>query len=424
MDREKFIKELSTIVDTKNIISDSSRFQTYGFFREKIPKLVVVPQNKEEVQAIVRSATKYECPLYPVGGGTRINEVLISASDGIGVCLAQMKNIIEFEPDNLSLVAEPGVTNPDLQQLVRPRNLFLPFYSDYSESTIGGEVASNLNTRKRYRYGSAADCVLGVEFVSPRGDIVKTGGKTVKNVSGYDLNRLLAGSWGAIGLITSVTVKLKPLPDEERVLLIGCDSYKRATDAAFKVLKNELNIAALEILYPGKDWDIFDGCVDTVLLVSVEGSNTIVNDHAKKLIALLGDYEIKHVKGEDVASFWDGHHINRRQLSSKGSALVKFDKRNIEDILSGFTGFRDDVTISDLDVVAGVLEFSCGPDCEELPKSIRDYWIQLQQKIKKGLMLSFATIDRNLLLEKLMSNIDPHSIMFPANRLLGGVKNV
>ena len=195
-----------------------------------VPRAVVSPGSVEEVSKLMAYAAAEKLGVCPPrqrhqdggGGIPRKLDVVLS--------MLRINRITEHDVPNLSLSVEAGITLAALQkQLARTgKGSFLPLDPPYTEkATIGGIIATNGSGPRRYLYNTARDLLLGLKAVLPNGDIVAFGGKTVKNVSGYDMTKLMVGSWGALGVITEITTKLLPLPEASATLLVPSTIWRR-----------------------------------------------------------------------------------------------------------------------------------------------------------------------------------------------------
>ncbi|WP_337186782.1 glycolate oxidase subunit GlcE [Phenylobacterium sp.] len=185
------------------------------------------PASPEEVQAIVAEAGAAARRIEVTGAGTKRG---IGALEPVDVVLStqRLDRIVDYAPDELVLTAQPGVRVADLERIVAARGQMLAFepprwtrlLGARGEPTLGGVVAANLSGPRRLRAGAARDHLLGFSGVSGRGEAFKAGGKVVKNVTGYDLMKLMAGSWGTLAVFTELTVKVLPAPRTEATLLL------------------------------------------------------------------------------------------------------------------------------------------------------------------------------------------------------------
>lgn len=248
------------------------------------PEVWVTPRDEEQVRELLCWATREKVPVYPRGGGTRWRAGLRPFRGGVGLDLRGLNRIEELDPDNLTVVAGAGVSHAALQAALAAYRLFLPSETAWPErSTLGGEVAADASGPRKYVYGSTRSYLLGARVVFPDGSGGLFGGKQVKNVSGYDVSRFLCGSWGSLGVITQVVLKVRPLP--ERVLVkVFTGTMPALLRAAEEVRCDLYGAAAIEVLHGrAASWcysamGLADAGVapSAVLLVGLEGAREAV----------------------------------------------------------------------------------------------------------------------------------------------------
>ena len=198
---------------------------------------IEVPQTAAEVVELVADAGAAGRTLAIIGGGTKRGIGAVSADSVLS--MAGMDAVIDYAPEELVLTAQAGVTLAALENLVAAEGQMLPFEPPHlakllgteGEATLGGALAANLSGPRRIRAGAARDHFLGLEAVTGRGELVKAGGRVVKNVTGYDLCKLVAGSWGTLAVLTEVTIKVLPAARAERTLLLFGLDDARANEA-------------------------------------------------------------------------------------------------------------------------------------------------------------------------------------------------
>jgi glycolate oxidase FAD binding subunit len=204
----------------------------------------VKPTTIEEVQAITREAT---C-LLPYGGGSK--PALSGALDGIqALDMSALAGVVEYEPDELTFTARAGTRLADVNQMLAERGQYLPFDPPLSErgATLGGTVAASLSGSGRYRYGGVRDFLLGVRFVDSQGQVVRGGGKVVKNAAGFDLPKLMVGSLGMLGILVELSFKVFPKPEAFATLRVGCEDLQAALDTMQRVGTARLDLEALDL---------------------------------------------------------------------------------------------------------------------------------------------------------------------------------
>jgi glycolate oxidase len=177
------------------------------------PDVVVFPGTTAEVAAVARACDAARVPLVPRGAGTGYTGGAVPVRGGVVLSLERFTRILEIDQQNLVAVVEPNVITGDLQDAVERVGLFYPpDPASLRQSVIGGNVAECAGGPRAFKYGTTRHYVLGLEAVLPTGEIVRTGGRTVKNVVGYDLTQLLVGSEGTLAIVTCVIVRLVPKP--------------------------------------------------------------------------------------------------------------------------------------------------------------------------------------------------------------------
>jgi glycolate oxidase FAD binding subunit len=216
----------------------------------EVAEKLLAPASPEEVQAIVAEAGAAGGTLEIVGGGTKRSVGRTRAVRTLS--LAALDRVLDYQPEELVLTAQPGVRLADLERLVASEGQMLAFEPPHwtkltgSEGapTLGGALAANLSGPRRIRAGAARDHFLGFAAVSGRGEVFKAGGKVVKNVTGYDLMKLMAGSWGTLAVLTEVTIKVLPAPRTEATLLLFGLADVRASEAMQAAMNSACDVSA------------------------------------------------------------------------------------------------------------------------------------------------------------------------------------
>lgn len=206
-----------------------------GTWYESRPLCVVLPGTVEEVRAIHRVATRERLALTPRAMGSGLSGGSVPLQGSIVLGIMRMNRILEIDTVNAVAVVQPGVVTADLQRAVEALGLFYPpDPSSLKQSAIGGNVAENAGGARCLKYGVTADYVAALEVVLPGGELIRTGGKMVKNVTGYDLRALFTGAEGTLGTITEITLRLLPLPKFSKT---ATAAFARIEDAATTVIE-------------------------------------------------------------------------------------------------------------------------------------------------------------------------------------------
>ncbi len=200
-----------------------------------MPEIVVKPFNADEIGAIMQLANRENIPVTPRGAGSGLSGGAVPIHGGILLSLERMDKIIEIDKGNMVAVVEPGIITNDLNASLEEMGLFFAGYPMSVESCfIGGNVAENAGGGRAIKYGVTGRYIIGLEVVTPEGDVIQLGGKRVKDVVGYDFVKLMVGSEGTLGIFTKIYIKLLPLPTQKVDLLV---LFKEADQAIHMVPK-------------------------------------------------------------------------------------------------------------------------------------------------------------------------------------------
>ncbi|MGD8986225.1 MAG: FAD-linked oxidase C-terminal domain-containing protein [Desulfobacteraceae bacterium] len=279
--------EFGAIVGAAWFLDTPEDLATYsydGFLPEFMPDAVIVPQSAEEISKIMHLANREKINIIPRGAGTNICGSSVARQGGIIIAFHRMSRILEIDPDNMCAVVQPGVVNGDLQREVAGYGLmYPPDPASMFVSTIGGNVALNAGGPRGVKYGVTRDYLLGLEVVLPTGEVIHTGGKTLKSVSGYDLTRLMCGSEGTLGIITEITVRLVPLPPAKATLQATFSDLDDAAKTVSAIIGSGIVPATLELMdrvildvigdYGGAQ---FHEDAEALLLIEVDGEEVLV----------------------------------------------------------------------------------------------------------------------------------------------------
>jgi glycolate dehydrogenase FAD-linked subunit len=242
------------------------------------PSCGVWPQTAEQVAGVLRLANREKMPVIPRGAGTGLSGMAVPVKGGIVLDLSHMNRILEISIEDRLAVVQPGVVYNDFQNALSPFGFcFPPDPASGKASTLGGNVATNAGGLKGAKYGTTRDYVLGLQVVLPDGRIMKTGSRTMKSVSGYDLTRLFVGSEGTLGVVTQITLKISPEPGAASTALATFDDLEDAGHALTEVMHSGIIPSALEILGRetilaiNRNTDLALPEVDMMVLVETDG---------------------------------------------------------------------------------------------------------------------------------------------------------
>lgn len=249
----KFVDQLIKIVGQDQVLRSPEDLAVYsydGTFAETRPELVVLPGSTAEVSEVVKVAAAARLPVVARGMGSGLAAGSIpSQPGGLVVCLTRLNRIVELDMENATVRAEAGMVTSDLQAAVEKVGLFYPpDPSSIRHSTLGGNIACNAGGPRCLKYGVTGDYVLGLTVVLADGQILKTGGKPIKDVTGYDLNGLFTGSEGTLGLITEALLRLVAKPRYARTALAEFASLADASRTVNAILTAGIVPATLELM--------------------------------------------------------------------------------------------------------------------------------------------------------------------------------
>ena len=216
-----------------------------------VPSAVVAPGSVESLAATLRMASERGYTVIPRGGGTKMDFGHPPSRADIVVSLERMNRIVAHEPADQTATVEAGITMAGLQAGLGKQGQFLPLDPPHGDAgTLGGALATNASGVLRTSFGTARDLVIGTRVVQADGTVVRSGGQVVKNVAGYDLNKMYIGSLGTLGILAEVNLKLQPLPAAGRLLIGTMAGIGEAAECAFRVMDSAVMPAFLEVVSP------------------------------------------------------------------------------------------------------------------------------------------------------------------------------
>lgn len=297
--KPSIVRDLKKIVGSANLYTSPEEMVVYSYDatqREALPWAVARPSTAREVSEILVLANREHFPVIPRGAGTGMSGGSVPARGGLVLSLERMNRILEIDEENLIAVVEPGVITGDLQREVEKRGLFYPpDPASHDFCTIGGNVAECAGGLRAVKYGVTKDYVLGLEVVLPTGEIIKTGGRTLKSVAGYDLTKLIVGSEGTLGIATTIILKLLPRPESVRTLSVLFGSIEAAAAAVSSIIAGRILPRALEFMdhaalsavekHLGED---ISGGAKAMLIVEVDGPSTSTEREIERVADIVG----------------------------------------------------------------------------------------------------------------------------------------
>jgi len=284
--RELLGKKVSILPET---LERYSRDETSHL--EAMPEAVVFAEKTEDVAKLLKYANKHKLPVTPRGTGTGVSGGALPVKGGILLTLERMDRILEIDTDNRMVVVQPGVITGELHKAVEEKDLFYPPDPASLEScSIGGNVIEGAGGPRAVKYGTTKDYVTGLEFVTAQGDVIRTGGKLRKDVTGYNLTGIMIASEGTLGVVTEITLKLLPLPRVRTDLLVPFESFKQAAHTINEILKTGITPVVIEFM-ERRALEIVEAYLDSKLPVPGAGAYLMLGLDGQDKETVEADYE-------------------------------------------------------------------------------------------------------------------------------------
>ncbi len=338
--KPEVLEKLKQIVGAENVLVEPEKIEPYGAdaVKEKFPpEAVVFPKSTAQMVEILKLANEYLFPVTARGGGVGYTGGAVPVDGGIVIGTDRMSKIIEISADDLYVICQPGLTTFDLQQAVEKHGLlFPPDPASYKNSFIGGNIAENAGGMRTPKYGVTKHSVLGLEVVTATGEIIRTGGKTVKNVVGFDLTGLMCGSEGMLGIITEATLKLLPMPEATATVRASFKSMEAACKVLIKFTPEGLLPMAMEVVdrncISAIEQNFAFGLskdANAILIVAVDGSAEEVERNAQMVERILqknGGFDtLRSRTKEEENKLWDVRRAISPSLMKYGTLKLNED---------------------------------------------------------------------------------------------------
>ena len=341
MIKESIVTELQKIVGKENVLTTPEALKAYSYdgttnwIRE--PDVVVFPTSTKEISEIMKLANAEKIPVTPRGGGTNVSGGSVPWMGGIVLCTAKMNKILRIDKENLTATVEPGVVLQDLTMKLAKDGLFFPpDPQSFLGATMGGIIAENAGGPACVKYGVTKQYILGLEVVKPTGEIMNLGGRTLKNVVGYDLLHIFISSEGTLGVITKAELKLNPIPPSRKTTMVVYDDVAKAGESVFRVLENGVIPDKIELL---DNWVInrieemmpmgLPKDADAVLLFECDGIAEAVDKETEKIAEITRKYgavDVRVAKDTDEANkYWLARRAGFAAVFGKAATVMAED---------------------------------------------------------------------------------------------------
>jgi glycolate oxidase FAD binding subunit len=393
------------------------------------PYEVVSLQSVAELSDLVRK-TAADRALYPLGGRTMLDIGLPPSKPGIGVDLRNLTQVVDYPARDMTITVQAGITIARLQELLRTEKQRLPIDVPAAEqATLGGILAANVSGSRRFGFGTLRDYVIGISVVNDEGHETKAGGRVVKNVAGYDLCKLHIGALGTLGIITQVTLKLRPIPEETALCCLGVEtealpaqldriSTSQTRPICIDVLKRSaLGQASLSNVCSGAGW---------LLVVGFEENRDAVAWQVQRLQEELAPAKLEVRRGADAASIWNV----LTESSLRGDARLSFKANVLPHAVADFCrkaeGLSSQLAIqahAGNGIVVGHLLSDCSlEEAQPLLQTLRDLAVAEKGNLvlrrcptewKKPLLYWGAPREDHWLMRTVREKLDPHQRFNP-----------
>jgi len=330
--------KIRDIVGPENAIDSVSDCFGYSYdssfvamSQANIPDLVVRPFTTEEVAKVMTIANEHGIPVTPRGAASGRTGGSIPVEGGISLSLERMKKIIELDEGNMMITVEAGVRTFDVYNFCAAKGLFFPpDPASWKYSTIGGNVGENAGGMRAVKYGVTSNYVMGLEVVKADGNVIHTGGKAIKNVTGYNLTQLFTGSEGTLGVITKVTLRLIPMPKTRNTMQLMFPSLDGACTTIHRMLISGVVPAAAELMDKislqavSKHRNLsINPEIEACIILEIDGENSdALARQAKQIEIIAHELQVSEVRiatsQQEVDEIW----AIRRGLSSAIGAMA------------------------------------------------------------------------------------------------------
>jgi len=301
-------EKIKNIVGAYNFFDSPEDKLCYSFdgtpIFQQLPEGVIFPENEEQISEVVKLANQEKFNIVPRGAGTGLSGGSIPVDNSLVIVMTRWNKILEIDTKNLTASVQPGVITSQLQKEVEKIGLFYPpDPGSMNVCTIGGNVANNAGGLRGLKYGVTKNYVLGTEMILPSGELLKTGGKNMKDVAGYNLRDFIVGSEGTLGIITKVLLKLVPYPSTSFTLLAYFDKLSDSANSVSEIIAAHITPSMMEFLD-----NTTLNCIEdfthiglprqseAILLIEVDGRGSIVHEDAETVKNILKKNKASFVK--------------------------------------------------------------------------------------------------------------------------------
>jgi glycolate oxidase FAD binding subunit len=419
---DSLIADLRSALGAEAVSADTTTLSKHGV-DGVTPSLLVMPQSADQIASAMVICSAARASVIPWGGGTALTVGNPPRQADVVMKLEKLNRLIEHDAANLTVTIQSGMALGTLQSTLAGQKQFVPIDAPFpSRATVGGIVAANLNGPRRGYYGSVRDLVIGMKVVLPSGELIKAGGKVVKNVAGYDMCKLFVGSLGTLGIVTEVTLRLAPLP-ESAATFQAAGTAAQAQSFLAEVFRSRLLPVAVFLLIenPVDAWRVgvrFEAFTETVKrqLADLEAISVRLGLHST----------VKNA--EDHEEFWR----DVRDFPLRPERLiyrVAVPRAAVCDFVAQLRGNNVVRTVADASV--GIVWLECAPEraavgafanFESLARQRGGHAVVFSAPgaLKRGINVWGATPQPFQFMRDIKRQFDPHELLNPG-RFIGGL---
>lgn len=368
------------------------------------------PDSPEAVSQIILDAQVKGEGIIPCGKGHLVNKFVASSKKPVKfVSTTNLNKIEDLDARNLSVKVQAGMTLADLDNAIKDYNLFLPITTEsHGHRTLGGLVVEDAAGYESYAFDTIQNHILGLEFVTPYGAHVKTGGKTVKNVSGYDFTRLFARSWGTLGFITAITFKLRPRLEKRAVLVVELPSLHEAYQLTKTIKEAKPCLTAMKVYKEAETTSPWK------LVINLGGFAETVEKHLDRLQEASSSWH--HQSYPDSHGYWSDYY-QKTLPGDEELMTVRGGKKTVWLLAEAVNQISSlgKVSFCEIDLGIGEIKFAAQ---KEHHREVQQSIINLTENF--SLSYDWVKPPMDPVYRRLKQALDPEGIMFPCHKWFGG----
>lgn len=304
------------------------------------------PGSEAEVAAVLAHADQHDLAVIPSGNGASLHVGEAPVRAHIVVSSKRLSGIVEHSVGDLTITVKAGTPYAEMQAYLREHGQFVPLTPPSQDSTVGGLAVTAFSGPERVLYGSWRDFVIGLRVVYPNGQVIRSGGKVVKNVAGYDMTKLFVGSYGTLAFVTEITLKVRPYPKHRELVAIESRNRNSLLQLAERVLASELVPSALELTHQATGdsapYQLWIGSDE------VEAAARYQENRIREFASAIGqDMQIRVLVGDAAETRWPGTMIQTNPDAPDSIVLrAGFPVSRMADLLAAFEGMAAERNIS------------------------------------------------------------------------------